>query len=363
MNSVQLGDLCRPRQWPVVSGRDMSSGGFPVFGANGQIGWFNTYTHSEETIAVGCRGSCGEVHLVPPKSYINGNAMALDELDERRVERRYLLRWLQFRGFRDITTGTSQPQIIQSNIRRVEVPLPPLPAQKRIAAILDKADGIRAKRRAALAEADALLRAIFLDMFGDPVANPKGWTVVPLGELGILERGRSTHRPRNDPRLLGGPYPLIQTGDVARANDVITGFTATYSELGLEQSRLWPAGTLCITIAANIAETAVIGFDACFPDSVVGFVPGDRVNSEYVQNSFQFVREHLAEKAPTVAQANINLRILRDLELPVPPLGIQAHFAAIVGQQRLLRRRSESALAEADALYASLAQGAFRGEL
>jgi type I restriction enzyme S subunit len=98
-----------------------------------------------------------------------------------------------------------------------------------------------------------LIPALFLDMFGDPATNPKGWPTAPFGEIGTLDRGKSRHRPRDAAELYGGIYPFIQTGDVSNSGGRITQHTATYSELGLKQSRLWPRGTLCITIAANIA--------------------------------------------------------------------------------------------------------------
>ena len=98
------------------------------------------------------------------------------------------------------------------------------------------------------------------------------WTPKRLDELGSVSRGRSRHRPRDAAHLYGGPHPFIQTGDVKHAGLYITGFSQTYTEAGLQQSRLWPIGTLCITIAANIADTAILGIDACFPDSVIGFI-------------------------------------------------------------------------------------------
>jgi type I restriction enzyme S subunit len=101
---------------------------------------------------------------------------------------------------------------------------------------------------------------------------PSSWRWRPLPELGSIDRGRSRHRPRNAPHLYGGPYPFVQTGDIKAARGLLTTFTQSYSEAGLAQSRLWAKGTVCITIAANIAETAVLGIDACFPDSIVGFV-------------------------------------------------------------------------------------------
>jgi Type I restriction modification DNA specificity domain len=113
--------------------------------------------------------------------------------------------------------------------------------------------------------------------------------------------------------LYGGSYPFIQTGDVANANGHISSYSQTYSELGLAQSRMWPAGTLCITIAANIAKTAVLTFPACFPDSVVGFIPGDQVLRDFVRYWFLTIQSRLEEEAPQAAQKNINLRILGEL--------------------------------------------------
>jgi type I restriction enzyme, S subunit len=110
-------------------------------------------------------------------------------------------------------------------------------------------------------------------MFGKPEENPKGFDVFELGEIGTLDRGRSKNRPRNAPELYGDKYPFIQTGDIANAGSYIKTYQQTYSELGLKQSKMWKTGTLCITIAANIAKTAILTFDACFPNSVVGFVP------------------------------------------------------------------------------------------
>jgi type I restriction enzyme S subunit len=117
---------------------------------------------------------------------------------------------------------------------------------------------------------------------------------------------------------MDGPYPFIQTGDVAGCRGRITNFSATYSEKGLAQSRLWPAGTLCITIAANIAKTGILDFDACFPDSVVGFQDGNPAIITYVQCWMSFLQGHIEQMAPESAQKNINLEILRRLPVPVP---------------------------------------------
>lgn len=283
------------------------------------------------------------------------------------VDARYLFRWFSsdivqatMRSFGNQTTNISNLDLRRAS--NLLLPLPPLDEQRRIAAILEKADELRTKRREALAHLDTLTRSIFHSMFGDPVTNPEKWPLAPLSSLGILDRGVSKHRPRNDPRLLGGRYPLVQTGDVAGAGAYLTRFSSTYSDLGLGQSRLWPRGTLCITIAANIAKTAILKIEACFPDSVVGFT-ADPATTEYVRVWLSFLQATLEARAPESAQKNINLAILRTLPVPVPPIELQQTFATRVAAVERLKEMHRKHLAELDALFASLQHRAFKGEL
>tara|TARA_R110002110_G_scaffold213154_1_gene426250 strand:- start:2888 stop:4669 length:1782 start_codon:yes stop_codon:yes gene_type:complete len=154
-----------------------------------------------------------------------------------------------------------------------------------------------------------------------PYELPPNWTWCSLTDIGELARGKSKHRPRNDPALYrSGTVPLVQTGDVARASPKVTTFSTNYNEKGVEQSRLWKAGTLCITIAANIGDTGILDFDACFPDSVVGFTPfDDRLGNEYFAYFMRTAKQHLEEFAPATAQKNINLDVLQNLLVPLPP--------------------------------------------
>ena len=167
-------------------------------------------------------------------------------------------------------------------------------------------------------------------MFGDPISNNRNWPVSHLNDLGTISRGVSKNRPRNAPELLGGIYPLIQTGDIANAGTYLTAYTSTYSELGLKQSKMWPSGTLCITIAANIAKTAILTFDACFPDSVVGFLSSNKTKQLFVHYWFSFFQKILEEQAPESAQKNINMQILQNLDVICPPLSLQNEFALFV---------------------------------
>ncbi len=250
-----------------------------------------------------------------------------------------------------------------SYVAEIQIPLPSREEQRRIAGVLDASEALRAKRRQALDKLDSLTQAIFIDMFGDPVVNPMGWPVDVLTKLGDLDRGVSKHRPRNDPVLLGGGWPLIQTGDVAASNGYISEFSATYSDAGLAQSKIWQSGTLCITIAANIAKTGILTFDACFPDSIVGFRAGMDGAAEYTRCFLNFLQPALERQAPESAQKNINLKVLRELQVPIPPEASIAEFAKRAGEVNLLCQRGQRHQASLNTLFASLQQRAFRGEL
>ncbi|HCN6355964.1 TPA: restriction endonuclease subunit S [Escherichia coli] len=155
-----------------------------------------------------------------------------------------------------------------------------------------------------------------------PFELPEGWEWSYLSDIGILARGRSKHRPRNDPTLYAdGTIPLVQTGDVARSNGCINTYSALYNQLGLSQSKLWNKGTLCITIAANIADSGILNFDACFPDSVVGFTPYENeIPVLYFHYFMMTIKSTLEKFAPSTTQKNINIDILSQLFFPCPPL-------------------------------------------
>lgn len=283
------------------------------------------------------------------------------------LEKRYLWHYIKSSVFRNqinrLITGSAQPNFGPSHLKKLKIPLPPLPIQRKIAEVLDAADRIRQRNKEVLKKYDQLAQSVFLEMFGDPVKNEKGWEVKSLGDVGALDRGISKHRPRNAPELLGGAHPLIQTGDVANSGGYIKSYKSTYSDVGLKQSRKWPIGTLCITIAANIAKTGILTFEACFPDSVVGFKPSKESTTEYVQYWLSFLQKTLEEQAPESAQKNINLKILRELSIPLPPIDLQSQFASIIERIEQQKQQAQAELEQSEALFQSLMQRAFKGDL
>lgn len=152
-----------------------------------------------------------------------------------------------------------------------------------------------------------------------------------LTEVGTLNRGKSKHRPRNAPELYGGPYPFIQTGDVKHANFYITDYTQTYSERGLAQSKLWQPGTLCITIAANIADTAILKIPACFPDSIIGFIPKmEESDVRYIKYCLDTYKKEMQLISQGTTQDNLSQGKLLSLRFRIPEYKQQKKIAAIL---------------------------------
>lgn len=305
----------------------------------------------------GMSAKLGRVYRLVEPSYVVSHLATVTPKED--LDPGYLTHFLVKNPPSRLIPNDAYPSIRLSEIENITIELPLIKEQRRIAAILDKADAIRRKRQEALKLADDFLKSVFLDMFGDPVTNPKGWELGTLLDLGSLDRGVSKHRPRNAPELLGGAYPLVQTGEVANCDRYILKHKSTYSERGLKQSKMWPKGTLCITIAANIAKTGILNFDACFPDSIVGFLPKDTYSIDYVQIWFSFLQKSLEESAPESAQKNINLEILKNIKLPIPTREIRQAFAKKALQIEIVKKRYHSYLQDSELFVGSLQQQFF----
>ena len=342
----KLGEVAKISSGKAIPSSDIvdtfSEGLYPCYGGNGLRGYVSHYSNDGFVPVIGRVGAlCGNVHLPQEKFYATEHALVVMlKTNDKPQFIEYLLSYLNLRQY---AKGVAQPVLSASTLSEILIPVPPLSEQQRIVSELDLLSSIIEKKKTQLKEYDQLAQSIFYDMFGDPVTNEKGWEKASLSKMGLLARGVSKHRPRNAPELLGGTMPLIQTGDVSNADFYIRNYNSTYSELGVSQSKIWKAGTLCITIAATIGKCAILSFDACFPDSVVGFTVNNKLcNNEYVFFIFKCLQSILEENAPSVAQKNINLKVLNDLELPLPPLPLQQSFAskieAIERQKALIQQ-------------------------
>ena len=296
---------------------------YDCYGGNGTTGKSKDYLIDFTTLVIGRVGEyCGSVHITPTYSWITDNAIYIKEFKDKDLDINYLYYLFLFLDLHRLSAKTGQPKITQEALLGIDYICPSSKEQEEYVTFAQQADKSKFDG----------LKSQFIEMFGDPIENTKRWEQKRLNDLGTLERGVSRARPRNSPDLLGGPYPLVQTGEVANCETYIKEYLSTYSEKGLAQSKMWPEGTLCITIAANIAKTGILTFEACFPDSVVGFIPNDEVNLLFVHHWFKAVQHHLEELAPSTAQKNMNLGVLSNLKVISPPRVHQDRFASVVKQ-------------------------------
>ena len=242
--------------------------------------------------------------------------------------------------------GTTVKHIYPDELRCLLIPLPPPDEQVAIVRFLDWANGrleraIRAKRQviALLNEQKQAIihRAVTRGLDPSVPLKPSGipwlgdipahWEVRRIKQATRILRGKFSHRPRNDPSFYDGRYPFIQTGVVAQASKFITSYSQTLNEKGLAVSKLFPSGTLVMTIAANIGEAAVLTFDACFPDSIVGFVPSANADRDYLYMVFLCMKSELLREAPVNTQGNLNVERIGAMGIPLPPLGEQREMA------------------------------------
>ena len=223
---------------------------------------------------------------------------------------------------RDITPDQDYPSLRLTEIASIETPLPPLEVQREIVAEIEGyqrvVDGARA----------------VVDNWYPRVDVDPEWPIVPLQEACDIQRGKFSHRPRNEPRFYGGNYPFIQTGDVVRADGGKIRYTQTLNDEGLAVSKLFKPPLVVITIAANIGDTAVLDFPCCFPDSVIGLIPNDRTDAWFLELMMRAKKEYLTQIAPQAAQKNINIEILKTLEIPLPSLAVQQAVVAEIEEER-----------------------------
>jgi len=295
--------------------------------------------------------------------------------DPEELDFRYLHKFLYWMHLSGVTEGMQSHSTGIRNLdgdayKAIKIGYPKLSDQQRIVSILDEAfDGIataKANAEKNLQNARAVFETHLQTIFSE---QGNGWKQKTLEEIArSFGRGKSRHRPRNAPHLYGGKYPFVQTGDIRNADHIITEYSQTYSEAGLAQSKLWPKGTICITIAANIAETAILGFDACFPDSVIGVVANlEEAEVDFVEYLLQAFKVRLQAMGKGSAQDNINMGTFESQRFPFPSVAEQRVIVKTLDSLREETQNLESIyqrkLAALDELKQSLLHQAFSGAL
>ena len=348
-----------------IEGKDIGEL-YPYYGATGQVGYIDGYISDGEYVLLGEDGApflqptATKAYLIHGKAWVNNHAHVL----RSKYNNAFLCYYLNSFDYQGFVSGTTRLKLTQAAMKQIPIPAPPLSEQKhivsRIEELFSQLDASVAELKTAKERLKVYRQAVLKEAF-DSCKD-----FVPLATLGDLGRGKSKHRPRNDAALFeNGKYPFIQTGEVKAAPKHITCYSKMYGDFGLQQSKLWPKGTLCITIAANIAETAFLGIDACFPDSVVGFTPYEHILPEYVRYFIESQKQRLWAFAPATAQKNINLDTLEKLTIPYCSVEEQEQIVRKIDSKKSvcdsIEKTVDTALQQAEALRQSILKKAFEG--
>lgn len=325
------------------------------------------------TLLASFKLTLGRLAFAGKDLYTNEAIAALTIRNEKEIAKNYLYHYLNFFDWHGAVKGDVKIKgktLNKAKLKEIDVFLPPLPEQQRIVKILDEVFEKTAKAKEIAKKNLQNAKNLFESYLQTIFANPdKDWEKQTLAEISLeFSRGKSKHRPRNDKQLYDGKYPFIQTGDIRNADHLINGYSQTYNEIGLAQSKLWPKGTICITIAANIAETGILTFDACFPDSVIGLVVNPKkANNDFIEYLLYFFKTKIQSKSKGSAQANINMGTFEHEKFPIPPLPTQksivARLDALSAETKKLEAIYKQKLSSLEELKKSVLKKAFNGEL
>jgi len=345
-------------------------GEYPVFGAKGFMKNVSFFQQEKEYLGIIKDGAgIGRVSKHPSKSSVLATMQYIIPKAEFNIDFvRYFLESLNFEEFR---TGSTIPHIYYKDYKNAKFPLVEENEQKQIVNILNKAFTSIFQAKVNIEKNIQNAKELFQSKLNDIFSQKgDGWEEKTLAEVSFeFARGKSKHRPRGDSSLLNGKYPLIQTGDIANSNHWINVYTRSYNEKGLNQSKLWPKSTVCIAIVgANVAETAILNFDSCFPDSVIGIIVNpQKANNEYVDYLLQFFKLYLKEKGKGTARDNINLGTFKNQKFPFPKVKRQNDIVEKLNLLSTELQELESnyikKLSNIDELKKSILKKAFAGEL
>jgi type I restriction enzyme S subunit len=322
--TVKLGSVCYVRRGTTITKKQAVDGEVPVIGG----GKKPTYYHNKANRKVNCitvsgsGASAGYVNMWDIPIFAS-DCSTVEPKDETQIAKfiYFYLYSKQSFIYENFRSGAAQPHVYAKDIASLSYPVLTLAEQKRIVAKLDKEFAEIDKAIAATQKKHVEILLVFqnflLERFNSLAAETPQYT---LREIAAdFGRGKSKHRPRNDEKLYGNKMPFIQTGDVSKADVYIKSYSKKYSEFGLKQSKVWEAGTVCITIAANIAELGILDIQACFPDSVIGVFPNhSKTNSKYVYYLLSYFQSYIKSKSKGSAQQNINLGTFENEKFPFP---------------------------------------------
>lgn len=363
---VKLTEICTPKQWKTIPANELLDKGYPVYGANGIIGYYNEYNHENPVVAITCRGAtCGTINITVPQSYVTGNAMCLDDTRSD-ILPEYLYYCLLHYDFNNVISGSAQPQITRQGLEKVEIKYYPIEAQKKIVAILSKTRAVITAHHQQLQKLDELVKARFVEMFGDPKINPNNYPVCQLSDFIIFltsgSRGwaqycaddgtewfitiknvKDCHIETDNMQPINAPDNAEAKRTRVQEDDLLISITADLGRTGVVTKEIAEHGAYinqhltCIRLKQDVLNPLYVAY---FMENPAG-------------------KEQFESKNQSAVKAGLNFNSINSLRLMVPPLEEQNAFVNFVEQVDKSKVAVQKALDEAQLLFDSLMQKYF----
>ena len=357
---VKLIDLCTPKQWKTLQTSELLEEGYPVYGANGIIGYYSEYNHEKSVIAITCRGAtCGTINITVPESYVTGNAMCLDNVRSD-VLQKYLYYCLQHYDFNNVISGSAQPQITRQGLEKVEIELCSPEEQRRIIAILDNVSAEIAGRKQQNQKLEALIKSRFVEMFGDNETNPFGWKQSKVGDCCTLKSGTSLPAEVENE---GGPIPYVKVGDMNYlGNERYITTSSRYVSLATAGNGIFEVGSIIFpkrggAIGTNKKRMTKLPISADL--NIMGVSSKGALLPEYLLVYFDMIDLGALSDGSSVPQ--INNKNIAPLRICLPPMELQKEFAAFVAEVDKSKLAVKQSLEKLETLKKSLMQQYFGG--
>ena len=326
---VRLGEVCEIKNGKNQKAVEDDAGQYPIYGSGGIIGRSREYICNENSVVIGRKGTINRPIFVSTKFWNVDTAFGI-ETNQTLLNSRFFYYFCENFDFETLSTTVTIPSLTKVNISQIEIPLPPLEEQRRIAGTLDKVRELIDLRERELAKFDELVKCRFIEMFGDPVTNPKGFPLIPLGSLCTIVRGGS---PRPIEKFLGGTIPWIKIGDATEGDSMYLHRTKEHIiEAGLRKTRQIKSGSIIFAnCGVSLGFARIIMFDGCIHDGWLAFENIDsRVDKRFLLNSLNQRTSYFRQIAPAGTQPNLNTDIMKNYLQILPPLSLQEEFARFV---------------------------------
>ena len=367
MEKVKLSDICTPKQWKTIPTNELLEDGYPVYGANGIIGYYNEYNHEKSVVTITCRGAtCGSVNITVPKSYVTGNAMCLDNV-RHDVNLEYLYYCLLHYDFNSVISGSAQPQITRQGLEKVFLNIGTQEEQVEIVKQLKCVETVVNLRKNELCCLDELIKARFVELFGDMMMNPMGWPEARLDIVADVVSGITKGRKVKTTELIEVPYMAVSNVKDGYI-DWTTVKTIMATQAEIEQYRLLPYDVLM----TEGGDPDKLGRGAIIHEPPINCIHQNhifrvRLNQTQIIPAFmeQYLKQQKAKRyflgcaKQTTGIASINMTQLKALPVLVPPIELQMEYKLFVEQSDKSKVVLQKALDEAQLLFDSLMQKYF----